>query len=222
MSRSNKQVVQGFFDDLTNSRRFDLWDEYLSPEAIAHGTPYVGVGVIPDYSTGDKIVLAEVAPGSPADGNLQAGDVLLRVEDGAQVTDTYDQLKQALWGQGKIGTSLKIKVSRGGEELDFEVERGLIPGFDVPIITYKDMWQSSLEKDWREFNAKVECLVEEGDLVVAMVTNSGLSVEFNQRATWSEFDLFRLKDGKIVESWSLEDTFTQYKQLGYTILPPEK
>jgi predicted SnoaL-like aldol condensation-catalyzing enzyme len=52
------------------------------------------------------------------------------------------------------------------------------------------------------------------------VVNHGTNLEYNRSATWGEIDIFKLKDGRIAEIWSVENTYSELKQLGYEIAEP--
>lgn len=66
------------------------------------------------------LVASEVQPGSPADGVVEVGDILLKV-DGKWLPDFY-ALAAAL--DSHVGATLKVQVLRGGERLDREVVVG--------------------------------------------------------------------------------------------------
>ncbi len=63
----------------------------------------------PDYT--GMLVVAEVQPGSPADGVMQPGDVLLRV-NGQYVTQ-FEPLAAVL--DDRVGGSVELELSRGGK-----------------------------------------------------------------------------------------------------------
>jgi len=50
MTKTNSSILRGFVDEVINQRRLDLLPKYLSQEYVGHGTPYVGLGIAPDYS----------------------------------------------------------------------------------------------------------------------------------------------------------------------------
>jgi hypothetical protein len=43
MSNTNKEIVQGFIEQVVNQKRIDLWDEYISKVYISHTAPYIGM-----------------------------------------------------------------------------------------------------------------------------------------------------------------------------------
>jgi hypothetical protein len=100
MTQTNSSIVRGFFDEVINERRLDLLPKYFSEEYVGHGTPYVGIGVAPDYSRGEKVTVKLVNPGGPSEGKLMVGDEILRVSDGERTWETFEELRQSAWGPG--------------------------------------------------------------------------------------------------------------------------
>lgn len=64
------------------------------------------------------LVVREILPGGPADGRLQTGDVLRRVE-GAEILD-FVSLEALL--DERVGEAVAVEVFRGGEALELQVE----------------------------------------------------------------------------------------------------
>ncbi len=64
------------------------------------------------------LVVAEVQPGSPADGALAPGDVLVRI--GGELLADFDALAKAL--DGAVGQVLDFQVERGGRVIDRKIE----------------------------------------------------------------------------------------------------
>jgi len=78
--KSNIEIIQDTFEQIVNQKKIDLWDQFFSTHYIARGAPYLGMGFSRDTS-GHMHLIDMVVPGSPADGKLQVGDVLIWVED---------------------------------------------------------------------------------------------------------------------------------------------
>jgi steroid delta-isomerase-like uncharacterized protein len=73
-----------------------------------------------------------------------------------------------------------------------------------------------------DIQAKIEDLIEEGDRVAARVeftaTQAGTFRGFppaNRRVSFSGMDMFRFKDGKIVERWAQRDFLGMLEKLGH-------
>jgi hypothetical protein len=76
LMKSNVEIIQDIVEQVVNQKIIDKWDQYTSQDYISRGALYVGVGFSVD-SSGDKHIINIIAPGSPAEGNLQVGDELL-------------------------------------------------------------------------------------------------------------------------------------------------
>lgn len=92
-----------------------------------------------------------------------------------------------------------------------------------------------LRKAFPDLKVTINNLVAEGDLVVADVTfdegvyKGGLPAAFGvpnsaigKSVKIQAMDVYRFKDGKIVEAWGLSDQLNWYKQLGVALAPPAK
>jgi len=64
------------------------------------------------------LVVTEVQPGSRAEGVLEPGDILVRVE--GRLTTTFDPLAEVL--DSDVGRSVELELQRGGERLTREIE----------------------------------------------------------------------------------------------------
>lgn len=56
------------------------------------------------------LVVREVQPGSTAEGVLEPGDILIRID--GRLTDTFDPLSEVL--DDKVGQAVKVEIQRGG------------------------------------------------------------------------------------------------------------
>jgi hypothetical protein len=219
MTETNSSIVRGFFDEVINDRRLDLLPKYVSEEYVGHGTPYVGIGIAPDYSGGDKVTVKLVEPGGPSEGKLMVGDEILRIADGERTWETFDELRQSDWGPGTQGTSFTMWVRREGVEHEVSLERGLVPGFEFPYHALESVMSDWL-KDWPDLKSRLMRVIEAGDLVAYHVENQGNNTRYGRAAVWAEFGFVRVQQGKITDWWITEDTFSQFTQLGYTIEGP--
>lgn len=114
----------------------DPYTEYFSPEEYSSflGTMsdkrLVGIGIV--YLTGeDGLLLSEVLPGSPAEeGGLQAGDVIVKVDDHSTKGATADE--SSSWIQGEEGTKVRITYLRGEKRTTVSLTRAVVV---VPATT---------------------------------------------------------------------------------------
>jgi S1-C subfamily serine protease len=86
------------------------------PYSPAH--PWLGANL---QDLDGTLVVQRVAPEGPADrAGLRHGDQVTAI-DGSPVHDLAD-LYRALWGRGEAGVTVKLTVTRQGEERDIEVK----------------------------------------------------------------------------------------------------
>ena len=219
MPQTNSSVLRGFFDEVVNQKRLDLLPKYFSEKYVGHGTPYVGVGIAPDFISETKVTVQVVNPDGPAAGKLMVGDEILHVSDGERTWETFDELRQSAWGQGVLGTSLTMWVRREGVEHEISLVRGLVQGFEFSYRFVEDGMPEWF-KDWPDLEIRLLRVMESGDLVAYQAENQGYNALYGRSAVWAEFGFVRVQDGKITDWWSAEDAFSQMKQLGYTIEDP--
>ncbi len=219
MSQTNSSILRSYIDEVANQKHLDLIPKYFSEKFIGHGTPYVGMGLMIDDSSGVKVTIQSVYPGSSAEGKLKVGDEILRVFDGERTWNSFEELRQSLWGQGALGSSLTVWVRRDKAEHEITLVRGLVKGFEFP---YHQMEPGMREfyKEYPDLKARLVNVIEAGDLVAYQIENQGHNARYGRSAVWAEIGFVRFQDGKITDWWSVEDTVSQFKQLGYTILAP--
>ena len=76
-----------------------------------------------------------------------------------------------------------------------------------------------------DMKGEIEDMVAEGDEVVVRVINTGThtatfyGIPATGKKVAIEAMLVRVKDGKVVESWAITDTFGTMMQLGVTQMP---
>ena len=220
MSKTNKEIVQSYLDQVVNQKRIDLWDEYISKDFVSHAAPYIGMGLTANPSSG-KLLITSIAANSPSDGKLQIGDEIIRVEDDYNVWDTFKQLKTAVMGLGQTGTTIKVRVRRGEHTFDYEITRGFIEGYDIPYELYQENLRTFLMDEYPDVKVTVKKIIGEGDMVACYSESQGTNSDFNRQSIWPESGFYRLSEGKIVEEWYVADYVGSLKQLGYDIKAPE-
>ena len=204
MSKSNEEIVQGFFDQVTNEKRMDLWDEYISKDYVSHAAPYIGMGLT-TRTSGGKLIVSSIATGSPAEDKLQIGDEIIRVEDEFNLWDTFEQLKTAVLGIGKTGTTIKVRVRREEGSFDYELTRGLIEGFDISYEVARENTRTFLMEDYPDVKVTDIKIIEEGDTVACYTETKGTNSDFNREVIWPDSAFYRLSNGKIIEQWYVSD-----------------
>ena len=202
MSQTNISILQGYFDEVNNQKRLDLLPKYISNKFIGHGSPYVGMGLMTDDSSGDKIIIQAVYPGSPAEGKLIVGDEIVRARDGERTWNTFEALRQGgLWGQGVIGTPVTVWVKRGNVETEVTLMRGMVTGFEFPYQVVEEGTRDFF-KEWPDLQTRLVDAIESGALVAYHAENQGHNARYGRSAVWSEFGFVRIQDGKITDWWS--------------------
>jgi predicted ester cyclase len=220
MSKTNTQIVQEFIEEVVNKKQYDHFFDYCSQDCVYHVAPYVGLGVNIDDSSGEKVFLKDIVPNSPAVGKLQAKDELVRVKDANNTWETWKVLKEGMWGQGVAGTPLTVTVNRAGKQMDIQMVRGRVEGFDQKQADSLQYMKDYMLKFWPDYKSEIKLILAEGDLVACYTINSGTNLEFHHSAVWDECDIYRLKDGKITEMWGVENNMSEMRQVGYQVIPP--
>jgi predicted ester cyclase len=207
--KSNAEIVHEVLEQVVNQKRIDAWDQYFSPDYIARGASFIGLGFGRDTSS-NKHIISAILPGSPADDALQVGDELLWVEDERRRWDTYDDISQGL--QRHQGKKLNLEV---------ELTRGLIQGFDTGNDQAKSEMQEFMTQQIPDLSVDVKLTLADGDMVVCLMEYRGTHAAYGREAIWREAWFVRLSEGKIVESWPLPDIDAHCRQLGYQLVPPD-
>ena len=216
--KSNVEIIQDVLEQVVNRKRIDAWDESFSPDYIARGAPFAGMGFGRDPS-GSKQIISAVIPGSPAEGKLQVGDELLWVEDEQRRWAGYEEISQGV--ERYRGSKLKVGVSRGDQTLEVELTRGLIPGFETDNAQAKAEMQEFMTREIPDLSVDVKLIFADGDMVACLMEYRGTHARFKREAVWREAWFVRLSEGKIVESWPLPDIDAYCRQLGYRLIPPD-
>lgn len=219
MSKANVKIVEGYVE-LINQKQFERLSEFCTDDCVLHTSPYVGLGVNFDDTSGDKFILSHIAPGGPADGNLQLGDELMRAQDGDHIWENPEELRKGLWAQGLADTEIALTVRRNGVLLTIPLIRRRIDAFDLKASDIFMVNNPYWVKYWPDVKMEIREIFGSGDMVACYGINAGIHQEYGRSAIWGELDLFKLKDGRIREIWVIEDAYSQLKQLGYQILEP--
>ncbi len=219
MTKTNSEIVRGYIEAV-NQNEFDRLYEFCSEDCVYHVPAWVGVGLRPDLSSGQHVIVKSLVPGGNASAVLKAGDEIIQVSDAQRTWTTFQEIKDGVWGQGIPGTPLTIVVRRNGQTLELHLQRGVIPASDHKLSDYLDIWRNDKLQNWPDLKCEIQMIFEKDDLVAFFAVDSGTNLEFRRAAIWSECDICRVKDGKITEMWIVEDGFQQLTQLGYEVREP--
>ena len=141
MEEKNIQIVRASIEHVINAKRFDRLYEYYSEQCLLHTAPYVGLGLFPEESSGERMVVKSVAANAPATGKVQVGDVLVRASDANGTWESFDQLRTGLWGQGMLGTPVTLTLQRDGKTVEVTLKRARVEGFDNRLSDFYETWR---------------------------------------------------------------------------------
>ena len=121
-----KGYVKGLGDEYSEYLTKEDWEEF---ETNALGN-YVGIGIYMSLDKNNNVVIVSAIAGTPAEeAGIKPEDIIVEVNGenviGLSMEDVANKVK------GEAGTKVKIKVARGEEYLDFEIERKEIKIYHV-------------------------------------------------------------------------------------------
>ena len=171
-----KGSVEGLGDEYTEFLTSDEWEDLDSSLS-----EFVGIGVYMSQlkSTNETIIIGTIDDDTPAaKAGIKAGDIIkeINLEDVSTKGSEYISSKI----KGTAGSTVKIKVLRGEEELTFDVERAEIKVYKIKHemlqnnIGYID-FDSFTDTSYNEFKAAYEDLKNNGatSLIVDLRNNTG-------------------------------------------------
>ena len=212
--KSNKEIIQDTIEQVVNQKNIDAWEVYFSPDYVAHGAPFIGMGFGRDTS-GKVHMVNMIFPGSPAEGVLEVGDEVLWVADEQQRWESYEEIEEGL--RGKTYT---LGIRRGDQTLEVELTKDLIQGFDTPNDQAKAEMGAFMTEQFPDLKATIQLILGEGEMVVSLLEYRGTHAKFQRESVWREAWFARLSDGLIVESWPIIDESSFLRHLGYRLVPP--
>ena len=121
-----KGYVKGLGDEYSEYLTKEDWEEF---ETNALGN-YVGIGIYMSLDKNNNVVVVSAISGTPAEAaGLKPEDIIVEVNGenvlGLSMEEVANRVK------GEEGTKVQIKVARGEEYLDFEIERKAIKIYHV-------------------------------------------------------------------------------------------
>lgn len=131
---------------------------------------------------------------------------------------TYLEMSQVLFNDRDVE---RVGEFYAEDFISHNVDEGGIGTRKVKLVDMQNMWRhfERIEPDREVINNVIIC---NGDLVVAQVTTQGTHVgegllgnpEGGRRYRTSAMDIYRFKDGKVVERWGNNDLVAKARQLG--------
>ncbi len=117
---------------------------------------------------------------------------------------------------------MTLTLMRRGETIEAKIKRGRIDGFNLSIATLHDVWRHFLLEEMPDLKSEIIQIMALVTWSLTMPANTGTSTIYNQSAVWTECNILRIKDGQIVEWWGVEDTLSEWRQMGFQIREPQK
>jgi len=219
---SNKDIVLGLYRDVVNGKDFSALDQYYHPDFMSGSIPYIGLGVGIESSSGDKVLVNYVFSDGPSAGKLQVGDQIVSVRNGDQFLETFKEITTTPWGWGGLGSKLTLGVIRAGEKIEVEITRGIVDGLKMALADLKESWEKYVKEKTPDQKVEILQIIEEGDMVACLSTSTATHLDFDRQYLIPEAEFFKMKDGKIVEYWSVADNGAFFQQMGFKIESPVK
>lgn len=129
-------AIRGMMDSLDDPYTFYYTTEEMQEAAENSEGVYHGIGVLVQISDKGGLLVARVYENSPAaDAGLQAGDLIVAVEDTPITGENAQSMNQAVQLiQGEDGTTVRMTIQRGNEELKIEAVRAEV---NVSYVQYE-------------------------------------------------------------------------------------
>ncbi|WP_394728022.1 ester cyclase [Altererythrobacter sp. GH1-8] len=131
---------------------------------------------------------------------------------------TYLEMSRALFNERDVERVAEFYTEGF---ISHNVDEGGIGIHKVPLTAMQAMWRriEQIEPDREVINNLIVC---QGDLVIAQVTTQGTHIgpglkgnpQGGRRYRTSAIDIYRFKDGKVVERWGNNDMPAKARQLG--------
>jgi carboxyl-terminal processing protease len=117
------QAAHGLVEGLDEYSSFLDSDEYQELKLSTSGA-YAGIGIEVDVRA-DRVVIARVIPGSPAEqAGLRSLDVISGIDDKPVTAINFDVAIDAM--RGEPDTKVRVAVTRAGKALSFEIKRSRV------------------------------------------------------------------------------------------------
>lgn len=121
-----KGYVNGLDDEYSEYMTKQEWEDFQS-NALGN---YVGIGIYMSLDSNGNVVVLSPIPDTPAESaGLKAGDIIVEVDGKNVIGEDTEFVSNEI--KGEPGSKVKLKVVRGEEYKDFEVERKAIKVYHV-------------------------------------------------------------------------------------------
>lgn len=116
-------AIKGYIEALG-----DPYTEYISKEDMEDYMDdtmgnFVGIGVymVKDTETNQIMVLSPIKNSPAEKAGIRPGDYIVEVDGNAYTGDDFSNISNKI--KGEVGSTVKLKIQRDGETLDFEITR---------------------------------------------------------------------------------------------------
>ena len=171
-----KGYVSGLGDEFTEFMTSDEWEDLDSSLS-----EFVGIGVYMAQlkNSNETVIIGTIDDDTPAaKAGLKAGDIIKEVNLEDVSTKGSEYISSKI--KGNAGSTVKIKVLRGEEELTFDVERAEIKVYKIKHEMLQDNigyidFDSFTDTSYNEFKTAFEDLKNNGatSLIVDLRNNTG-------------------------------------------------
>ncbi|MEN8242852.1 MAG: ester cyclase [Chloroflexota bacterium] len=216
--KTNREIIEEVISEVVNQKQLERYPQFVSEEYFSRGDAFIGLGFSAQPES-DTLRLQFIAPGSPAEGVLEVGDELLWAAAGEQRWSTAEEISQGFIGSFR-GEAYRVGVRRGEQSLEFELSRGLVPGYDTPREQARANLEEFITEEFPDLRAEIRQIVADGEMVVALLEYRGTHAGQGCEAIWQEAWFVRFADGKIIEDWTVFNGSNYFRQLGYRMVPP--
>jgi hypothetical protein len=165
MEKTNVQIFREYIEQVINAKHLDLLNTYLSEQCQFYSPPYVGIGIVVDTTSGERVIAQTVVPHGPSTGHILVGDEIVTVQDSHHTWDSFDALKSSLWGQGAAGSPVQMAVRRAGKMIYLPLVRGRVEPFCLSLSEIINNFRSYLLEECPDLHAEINLLIAEGNVV---------------------------------------------------------
>jgi len=215
---ANVELAKAWVTAVSSSRTaaMEMIEQNMAEDGLMYRDRYVGFGFQWDNQEGleqGRMVVTNVIADSPVADILQPGDEFISVEGVEVNADNMDRLPF----RGKPGEAVSAVISRGGQEVEIEVSRGVVsaPTSKANMLE----WMSGADdNDWGPEKWTLHEAVGEGNVVYVWTQAwntddvSGLPFE-THRVTRMVFS----DQGKVTAIANLSEDRFILEQMGYPI-----
>ena len=156
-----KGYIKGLDDEYSEYMTTEEWEEFQS---LTMGN-YVGIGIYMGVDKNNNIVVLAPIEQSPAERvGIKTGDIIVEVDGENALGVSSDIVSSKI--KGEEGTTVKLKIARENEYLDFEIPREAIKMYHVKsemkennigyvsLLTFDENCADEIRKSFEDLKSK--------------------------------------------------------------------